>query len=190
MYVPRLLGLVATLAMLGACADSPAEPIPLDSDVIAANVAPSNGAPAHDRSVYELSFVTPCNTFLMEIAVDGVDVSQAWFHPNGAIRRLKIHVNQNVTFTNLTSGFALKTNSNHNIEVRFDENGNPTERVVNGAPQRIRDADGGRLLYFHIGHEVVTVDYSTSPPTVAVSFSGHSNSGVVSGPCEALGDPA
>ena len=66
-----------------------------------------------------------------------------------------LHVNQDVTFTNLTSGLALTNNSNHNIEVQFDEDGNPTEQVVNGAQQNISDAGGGKVLYYHIGHEVV-----------------------------------
>ncbi len=85
----------------------------------------------------------------------------------------------------------MTNTSNHNIERQFDEDGNPTQQVVNGAQQNIRDAGGGKVLYYHIGHEVVSVDYGTSPPTIDVTFSGHSNAGSApSGPCEALGDPA
>jgi len=50
---------------------------------------------------------------------------------------------------------------------------------------------GGKLLYYQIGHSVTSFDFTTSPPTMDVTFSGHSNADTApSGPCEALGDPA
>ncbi len=192
MTIPRLLGLATAFAFLSACGDTPTAPHPLDADLLAASTtAPSMGGPVVEHTEVHESFQAPCMTFMLEIVVDAKLVSQSWFYASGAPRRTRLHVNQDVTFTNLTSGVALKNNSNHNIEVRFDEEGNPTEQVENGAPQRIRESGGGKLLYYQIGHSVTSFDFTTSPPTMDVTFSGHSNADTApSGPCEALGDPA
>jgi len=189
MPIPRMISVATVLVILVACNDSPTAPQPLDSGVISAASAPSTGGPVLDATQSSFSIQQPCVTFTMQIDVDDARHSQTWFYPNGAPERYKLHVNQNVTFTNLTSGEALTNNSNHNIEVRFDENGNLIEQVVNGAPQRISDAGGGKLQYYMIGHQVITVDYDTTPPTVNATFSGHAYSGGVSGPCQALGHP-
>jgi hypothetical protein len=189
MIVQKLLGLATVVAFFSACGDTPTQPVPADPGLMAAASAPSNGAPVVDHFEQSASSDVPCMTFMMNISVDTRAVSQSWFYMSGVIQRSKLHVNQNATFTNLSSGLSLTNNSRHNIETLFDENGLPTEQVINGAQQRIQAFDRGRSLYYHIGHQVVTVDYSTMPPTVDMTFDGHSNAGVVSGPCEALGDP-
>ncbi len=186
----RVLGLIVVVAVVSACAETPTEPLPLDSDLFAAANAPSQGGPIVNHVPVDVAFVFPCATFDVQVVVVGKQVVQTWFYPGGGVRRVKLHINQDATFTNLSSGVSATNNSTHNIEARFDESGNMTYLAVNGAQQKIHDFDGGALLFFHIGHEVINIDFSTSPPTVDVTFSGHSNLAEQSGPCAALGDPA
>ena len=75
MTIPRLLGVATAIAFASACGDTPTEPQPLDTDLLAAAAtAPSMGGPVVSTEVHQ-SFEVPCTTFMLGIVADAKLVS-------------------------------------------------------------------------------------------------------------------
>lgn len=186
MTAPRWLTLVASVALVAGCADTPVASYN-DLELAAAAAPKSEGKPEIFRNQFDVTFVIPCQTFDMEAHFVGRSIDWVWFNDDGSAR-FKFHVTQTSTFTNLSTGDWATADFVVNEEVLDDGSG---KLVItnNGVLLKVRREAKGRQIAYRMGHLTLTIDFSTFPPTFESTFNGREEGGT-EGPCVALGDPA